>query len=215
MWRQTREQARLSGAKLQFLEIFNPSILRITVLTSLMSVGLQGGYHAITTWLPTYLATVRGLSVLRTGGYVYVVILGSFCGYLVSAYCTDRLGRKWTLLLFAVNSALAVWAYTSLPIGNRFMLALGFPLGFFASGSFSPIGAYFTELFPSSFRASGQGFSYNIGRGIGALFPALVGFMSARIGLGRAIAAFATGAYLLVIFTIGLLPETKNKPLHG
>lgn len=215
VWKQTREQARLPGAKLQFLQIFSSGILRITLLTSLMSVGLQGGYHAITTWLPTYLATVRGLSVLSTGGYVYVVILGSFCGYLVSAYCADRLGRKWTLLLFAVNSALAVWAYTSLPIGNRFMLALGFPLGFFASGSFSPIGAYFTELFPSSFRASGQGFSYNIGRGIGALFPALVGFMSARIGLGRAIAVFATGAYLLVILTIGLLPETKNKPLRG
>ena len=215
VWKRAREHVRRSGARLQFLEIFNPSILRITLLTSLMSVGLQGGYHAITTWLPTYLATVRGLSVLSTGGDVYVVIVGSFCGYLVSAYCTDRLGRKWTLLLFAVNSALAAWAYTRLPIGNRFMLPLGFPLGFFASGSFSPIGAYFTELFPSSFRASGQGFSYNIGRGIGALFPALVGFMSARMGLGRAIATFATGAYLLVIFTIGLLPETKNKPLHG
>jgi MFS family permease len=212
--RQARDYARYSSAKAQFLAIFHPQILRITALTSLLSVGLQGGYYAIATWLPTYLKTVRGLSVLGTGGYLCVVISGSFCGYLVSAYSADRLGRKWTLLLFAVGSLLATWAYTGLPIDNHFMLAIGFPLGFFPSGSFSPVGAYFTELFPSRFRASGQGFSYNVGRGIGALFPALVGFLSARLNLAQAIAIFATGAYLLVILVIGLLPETKNQPLQ-
>jgi MFS family permease len=92
---------------------------------------------------------------------------------------------------------------------------MGFPLGFFASGSFSPVGAYFTELFPNRFRASGQGFSYNLGRGVGALFPALVGFMSARAGLAWAIAIFATAAYLLVVLAIGLLPETKNRSLQN
>ncbi|HEY4903026.1 MAG TPA: MFS transporter [Candidatus Sulfotelmatobacter sp.] len=215
IWKHAHEQARQSGTESQFFDIFNPEILRITALTSLISVGLQGGYHAITTWLLTYLKTVRGLSILNTGTYLYVVVFGSFCGYLVSAYSADRLGRKWTLFLFAVNSLLAIWVYTSLPINNHFMLALGFPLGFFASGSFSPIGAYFTELFPGRFRASGQGFSYNMGRGLGALFPALVGIISAHIDLGRAIAIFATGAYLVVIFAIALLPETKGKPLQS
>jgi MFS family permease len=215
IWKETRKKIEQPRTPPEFLKIFTPQMLRITALTSLVSVGLQGGYHAITTWLPTYLKMVRGLSVLNTGAYLYVVIIGSFCGYLVSAYCTDRLGRKWTLLLFSVNSLLAVLVYTSLPINNHSMLALGFPLGFFASGSFSPIGAYFTELFPGRFRASGSGFSYNVGRGIGALFPALVGFMSARVDLGKAIAIFATGAYFVVILTIGLLPETKNKPLQS
>jgi MFS family permease len=215
LWKNVHEKAQKSISHSSFLEIFNADIVRITALTSLMSIGLQGGYYAIVTWLPTYLKLVRGLSVLSTGSYLYVVILGSFCGYMVSAYLTDRLGRKWTLLLFAVNSLLAVWAYTCLPINNRFTLALGFPLGFFASGSFSPVGAYFTELFPNRFRASGQGFSYNLGRGFGALFPALVGFMSARISLGRAIAIFATSAYLVVVFAIAWLPETGNRSLQN
>jgi MFS family permease len=213
LWRHAREKAHESASKTQFLEIFNPDIIRVTALTSLMSIGLQGGYYAVTTWLPTYLKLVRGLSVLSTGSSLYVVVVGSFCGYVASAYLTDRLGRRGTLLLFAVNSLLAVWAYTCLPINNHFILALGFPLGFFASGSFSPVGAYFTELFPNRFRASGQGFSYNLGRGVGALFPALVGFMSARAGLAWAIAIFATAAYLVVVSTIAFLPETKNRSL--
>ena len=117
-------------------------------------------------------------------------------------------------MLFAVCSFLTVTAYTYFSIGNRSMLVLGFPLGFFASGSFSPMGAFFTELFPSRLRGSGQGFSYNFGRGIGALFPTLVGYLSARISLGHAISTFAVAAYLVMIFAVLLLPETKGKELR-
>jgi MFS family permease len=196
-----------------FLAIFSRKFLRTTLLTSLMAVGAQGGYYAITTWLPTYLKTQRGLSIFGTGEYLIVVIFGSFIGYLVSAYLADRLGRKRTLILYAMSSFIAVTAYTFLPIGNHAMLVLGFPLGFFASGSFSPIGAFLTELFPTTIRGSGQGFSYNIGRAIGALFPALVGVLSAKMSLGHAIASFAVIAYFVMIAAVLLLPETRGSEL--
>jgi MFS family permease len=214
VFQRTRARQTSLGEGSNFLAIFTPSLLRITLLTALLAVGAQGGYYAITTWLPTYLKTVRGLSVLNTGGYLFVVILGSFSGYMVSAWLADRLGRKQTLVLFAVCSFLAIVAYTYLPIGNSVMLGLGFPLGFFASGVFSPIGAFFTELFPSRVRGSGQGFSYNAGRGIGALFPTLVGYLSNRMGLGHAISLFAVIAYLTMVFATLLLPETRGRELQ-
>src|SRR5208337_2161410 len=196
-----------------FMEIFSPALLKVTVLTSLLAIGVQGGYYAITTWLPTFLKTVRKLSVMNTGGYLFVVIVGSFIGYMISAYLADALGRKRTLIIYAVCSFVTVWAYTYLPISNSVMLVLGFPLGFFASGAFSPIGAFFTELFPSRVRGSGQGFSYNVGRAIGALFPTLVGYLSKTMALGHAIAIFAVGAYLIMIVAVTTLPETRGKEL--
>jgi MFS family permease len=211
----THTRERLGGKPGHFLEIFAPTLLRITLLTSLMAIGAQGGYYAITTWLPTYLKTTRGLSVLNTGAYLIVVIAGAFVGYLTGAYLTDRVGRKRTLILFALCAFLTVAAYTYLHISNQAMLVLGFPLGFFASGSFSPMGAFLTELFPTRLRGSGQGFSYNAGRGIGAAFPPLVGYLSARIPLGRAIALFALSAYLVMIVAVALLPETKGRELQN
>jgi MFS family permease len=211
-------QASRSSAAPQrsrLLDIFAPALLRTTLLSSLVALGAQGGYYAITTWLPLYLKSSRGLSVLDTGGYLLVIILGSFAGYLVSAYLADRLGRKRTLILFAGFSFLTVWLYTNLPTGNLAVLILGFPLGFFASGSFSPIGAFFTELFPTAVRGSGQGFAYNSGRGVGALFPALVGYLSNRIPLGHAIAVFALAAYALMVFGVLLLPETRGRELNS
>jgi MFS family permease len=210
----TRKKMAELGDKARFFEIFSPPLLKITVLASLMGVGAQGGYHAVTTWLPTYLKTARGLSILNTGSYLFVVIAGSFAGYMTGAYLTDRLGRRKTLILFAVCSFLTVIAYTYLPISNSVMLLLGFPLGFFASGSFSPFGAFLTELFPSRLRGSGQGFSYNFGRGIGALFPTLVGYLSASVALGHAIAIFAVAAYLIMVLAVLLLPETRGKDLR-
>jgi MFS family permease len=215
VYSRTRARLAATGDRSRFLEIFSPSLLRVTVLTALMATGAQGGYYAITTWLPTYLKTARGLSVLNTGAYLMVVIAGSFAGYMIGAWLTDRLGRRRTLILFAACSFITVAAYTYLPIGNDVMLALGFPLGFFASGSFAPMGSFLTELYPSRVRGSGQGFSYNFGRGIGALFPALVGYLSAQISLGAAIAVFSLSAYLLMIVAVVVLPETRGKELRA
>jgi MFS family permease len=209
-------ERNLSAKKLEssahFLQIFSPALLRTTLLAGLLALGAQGGYYAITTWLPLYM-NARGLSVTHTGGYLLVVIAGSFAGYLTAAHLADKIGRKWTLTLFAVFSFTTVLLYMVLPISDHVMLFLGFPLGFFPSGAFSPMGAFFTELFPTSLRGSGQGFAYNLGRGVGALFPSLVGYFSAHMGLGKAIAVFAVVAYMLMALSVLLLPETRGMDL--
>lgn len=197
----------------QFLKIFAPRLLGTTLLASLMATGMQGGYYAVTTWLPTYLKTVRGLSVLDTGAYLVVIVAGSFAGYLTAAWLSDRLGRRAGFILFAIGSLLVALTYTLVPVSDAVMLFLGFPLGFFVSGNFSGVGAFFAELFPGSMRGSGMGFAYSFGRGAGALFPALVGFLSARLSLGTAIGSFASIAYLLVLATVIALPETRGRTL--
>jgi hypothetical protein len=59
----------------------------------------------------------------------------------------------------------------------------------------------------------GQGFAYNIGRATGALFPALVGVLSAHMSLGHAIGLFAGLAYATMALAAFLLEETRGKTL--
>jgi len=192
--------------------IFAPSLLRTTALTTLVALGAQAAYHAVNTFLPLYL-NQRGLGIVGTGAYLIVIIAGAFTGYLVSAHLADFLGRRAAMLLFAAGAFLAIGAYTLLPLGNPVILCLGFLVGFFPAGSFAPMRSIFTELFPTSVRASGQGFAYNVGRGLAAFSPALVGVFSARLSLGGAIAVFALSAYLLMAVAILLLPETRGRDL--
>jgi MFS family permease len=195
------------------LEIFSPTLIKSTILTSLLATGAQGGYYALFTWLPTYLKIERKLSVIGSGAYIAVVIVGSFVGYLVSAHLADRFGRRANFVLFAVCSAVTVIIYTLLPVDDTMMLLLGFPLGFFASGIFSGIGPFLTETFPTRVRGSGQGFAYNFGRGIAALNPTFVGLLSAKLPLGQSIGVFALSAYGLLIVAAILLPETNGREL--
>ena len=208
-----RRYASGQEARPSFLKIFAPSLLRTTILASLLTIGTQGGYYAIMIWLPTYLKTVRGLSVLSTGGYLAIIIVASFLGYVISAYLTDILGRRKNFILFAVCSVFTVLAYMFLPISDSILFFLGAPLGFFASGIYSGIGAFFNELYPTSLRGSGIGFCFNVGRAIGALFPALVGYISATVPLGQAIGIFTVAAYGLIVIAALLLPETKGRSL--
>ncbi|HLH92798.1 MAG TPA: MFS transporter [Xanthobacteraceae bacterium] len=213
VFKATQSNLAAAGTGANFLEIFSPAMLRITVLTSLLVTGAQGGYYAITTWLPTFLHDERKLTVLGTGGYLAVIIIGSLIGYWVSAWLADRIGRRANFILFAVCSLLTVIVYTQLPINDTAMLFLGFPLGFFASGIFSGMGPFLTELYPTRMRGSGQGFAYNFGRGIAALNPWFVGLLSKTLPLGQSIGVFAAIAYGILIVAALLLPETKGRVL--
>jgi MFS family permease len=209
------QRLRESGVRARIWEIFAPDILKTTLLASLLGVGAQGGYYAITTWLPSFLRDERGLSVIGSAAYLASVIAGSFAGYLAGAWLADRIGRRRLFQVFAVGAASLVIVYTQLPIAPGLMLYLGFPLGFFASGYFSGVGASLTELFPTRLRGSGQGFAYNFGRGVGALFPTLVGLLSATMSLAGAMAAFALIAYGLLFAAATLLPETRGRMLDA
>lgn len=201
------------GERVSWLEIFRPPLLKVTLISALLTTGAQGGYYAVTTWLPTFLRTERNLSVLNSTGYLVVLIAGSFVGYISGGLVADRIGRRMQFLVFALGAGAVVITYTMIPFGDSAMLVLGFPLGFFASGVFSGMGAFFTETFPTRVRGVGQGLTFNFGRATGALFPTLVGVLSAHMALGEAIGVFAAIAYATMAAAAFLLPETKGKVL--
>lgn len=205
-----RTHARQRGS---FPAIFAGDLLRRTVFASLLATGVQGGYYTLATWLPTYLKTGRGLSVIGTGGYLALLITGAFAGYVTGGYLTDRLGRKNTFALFAVASAALILAYTQLPTGaNTLVLVLGFPLGFCSSAIFSGFGSFLAELYPATLRGTGQGFTYNFGRAVGAFFPTAVGYLSSAWGIGGAMLFGALGYVVALLALLGL-PETRGQEL--
>ncbi|UQS29086.1 MFS transporter [Streptomyces fradiae] len=204
---------RESAERGSFTGIFRAGLLRTTLFAVLLSTGVQGGYYTLATWVPTYLKAERGLTVVGTGGYLAFLISGAFLGYLTGGYLTDRVGRKGNIVLFAVLSAVCVVAYTHIPAGaNGLVLVLGFPLGFCMSAIFSGFGSFLAELYPTAVRGTGQGFTYNTGRAVGAFFPALVGFLADGWGVGGAL-VFGAVAYGIAVVALLGLPETRGREL--
>ncbi len=199
------------------LMIFHPSILKITALTAILALGVQAGGLAVALWLPTLLKTVHGLTAVQVGYNMFCFTGGSFVGFLTAAYLSDAIGRRRNFLLFALGNWIAIPAFLYLPVGQSGgLFVLDCVLGFVSFGIYSALGPYLTELFPNAVRASGQGFSYNFGRGVGAFFPALVGILSTAkvLPLRDALAVCACSSYFFVLIAIALLPETRGRDLR-
>jgi MFS family permease len=205
---------RTQSDRMPLKSIFMDGLARRTIAASLLATGIQGGYYAMFTWIPTFLKKERDMSVVGTSGYLFVVIAGAFAGYLLAGFVHDWLGRRRTFALFSAFAGAALVLYFAVPSGSNTTLVLvGFPLGFASSGCFSGFGAYLAELYPTRARATGEGFCYNVGRGIGELFPGIIGFLAAAIGLGGAV-AFGVFGYVLAIVALIFLPETRGRALE-
>lgn len=211
VFKQTRALERQAGISSPGITaIFHPDILRTTILSSLLALGVIGAGSAVIPWLPTFMKTARQLSVGSVGIYMTTVTVGSFFGFIGSAYLTDMIGRRRNFLLVSVVSWLVMLAYLFLPLNNTALLIMSFPVGFCLGASYSTLGPYFTELFPTAIRGAGQAFAYNFGKGIGAFCVALVGLLAEHMPLGPAIGLFTLGGYSLAIVATLLLPETRG-----
>ena len=99
-----------------------------------------------------------------------------------------------------------------MPVGDTGLLLLGIPLNTAILMKFAPMGPFMTELYPTSIRGTGQGFCYNAGRAIGSVFMTAIGFATAVMPLGTAIALFSSLAHALMIIML-LLPETRGRAI--
>lgn len=193
--------------------IFSGAELGFTLKGCLLAIGVHGGYWAIATWWPTMLLAERGLKLTSSGPYLAALIAGSFFGYAVGSYLGDKIGRRITLVIFALSGIVVVLTFSQLAVSNKPFIFLSLLLGFVATGMYGIIGSILMEQYPTELRGAGLGFCYNVGRGGAGFAPAIIGSWVALLGVGHAIALFVGCAYGLVLLAAILLPETQGREL--
>jgi MFS family permease len=199
-----------------FMEVFSASNIRATITGSLLTIGAQGGFYALMTWVPQYLRAERKISILASTPYLMALIFGCWVGYVSGGWLSDRFGRRPVFLLFSSAAAVAVLVYTHVPLTDAEVMILSFPLGFFAVGYYSALMACLNEMFPTRVRGAGVGFTYNAGRAIGGLFPFAVGAVTAMTSLSNAISIFALISYGIVFLTaLLILRESRGITLES
>jgi len=210
---QDRQAAGHKATFAQAFAAFRGVYLWTTVKITLMAAGAQGGVFAVQFWMTAYLRNERHVSASTAGLFFFVQMIGALIGFLIGAYVSDAFGRKWTFGISAITTFVMVNLYIFVPMGDTALLICGVPLSIAILMKFSAMGPFMTEMFPTAVRGTAQGFCYNGGRAVGAIFPTAVGFGVAYMPLGASIALFCSLACLLMLAMLLILPETRGREI--
>jgi MFS family permease len=205
-------------------------IRRMLLGASLAGVALLGTWGSLQ-WAPKW-SIALSQQLPAEGGPYYAkeytqiaMAIGAIVGTLIAALLGGWLGRRITYFGLCIASFVSlVYMYQANDVYGAKLLVSAFVAGGITAAFYGWFPLYLPELFPTSIRATSQGFAYNFGRvlaAVGSLQTAVLTQYFARgIAPGRVeVEAFPyagstlAGIYLIGLFIIWLGPETKGQPL--
>jgi MFS transporter, SHS family, sialic acid transporter len=203
---------------------------RMLLGAALAGVALLGTWGSLQ-WAPKWAISLAS-QLPASGGpyhakeYTQIALAsGAVVGTIVAALAAGWIGRRITYAILCITSFVSlVYMYQANDIYGASMLASVFVAGGATAAFYGWFPLYLPELFPTSIRATSQGFAHNFGRvlsAVGSLQTAtLTAFFAHGIAKDRIeIEAFPNagaalaGIYILGVFIIWLGPETKGQPL--
>jgi MFS transporter, putative metabolite:H+ symporter len=189
-----------------FWELWRAPYLSRTVMLVIFQALQTIGFYGFANWAPTFLLK-RGVSLLHSLEYTLLIALVSPLGPLLAALTSDKMERKWTIVVLALLVA-------GLGIGFGNSIAPAAVVGFGAlltlanywfSAAFH---AYQAELFPTRLRATGVGFTYSWSRLSAAFTSILIGAVLVH-GVPAVFAVLAV-AMILVAVVVGIMGPRTN-----
>jgi MFS family permease len=214
VWRRARVEP--SASRPSFRDAGRTGLLRLTVIITLMNAATMFAWWGLNLWIPAYLSLPVaeggiGLSTVVMSSLIVAMQIGMWFGYVTFGFVSDRVGRKPSYVTYLVSAAVLVLVYSVVrsPIA---LLLLGPLVAFFGTGYFSGFGAVTAELYPTTIRATAQGFTYNIGRLASAVAPFVVGAMAQERGFGVAF-MLTSVAFLIAAGLWVFIPETRGRQL--
>ncbi len=181
-------------------------VLMMTAITCL-SHGTQDLY-------PDFLKTVHGFSNAVISNLAILYNIGAIAGALVIGHYSDRLGRRFAILLALVICALSIplWAFGS----TIALLALGsFAMQFGVQGAFGVIPAHLNELSPSSVRSLFPGVVYQLGVLIAAPSVVVEFTLRRHFGYQWALTIFEMCVIFCLFLIFGFGPERMGRDFHA
>jgi MFS family permease len=146
--------------------------------------------------------------------YGIVQTTGGGIGLLMFGPLAARFGRRFTFIFFHVMALVIVPVTCFVPQTFQQLLFLLPVFGFFTLGMHAGYAIYFPELFPTHLRATGTSFCFNGGRILAVPVLFFSGWLKVREGIDISYAVTGLSAlFILGIFVMSMLPETRNKEL--
>jgi putative MFS transporter len=196
-----------------FLEIFGPAYRSRTAMLVIFNLFQTVGFYGFANWVPTLLIS-QGITITKSLEYTFVIAIAAPFGPLFASLLTDRIERKWLIVLAAL--AVAVFGLDFATARTSSLLILFGVFVTLANNTMSfSFHAYQAELYPTRIRAAAVGFVYSWSR-LSTVFSAFVIAFFLRAFGTTGVFALIAAAMGVVALSIGVLgPPTNNRTLEA
>lgn len=151
-------------------------------------------YYGAFIWIPSILVS-QGYDLVRSFGFTLIITLAQLPGYALAAWLIEVWGRRLTLSVFLVGSAVSAVLFGTAS-GESLIIATGMALSFFNLGAWGALYAVTPEMYPTSLRATGSGWAAGVGRIASIIAPLTVPVL---LGVGGAPLLFVVFAAFFAI----------------
>jgi MFS family permease len=210
-------QPAAAAAPVRLADVLRGPAGRLTWTLAAMNAATMFAWWGLFSWIPSFLSRPvaqggAGLSLMQSSTWIVLMQTGMWCGYVSFGFIADAFGRRRTYVTYLLIAAVLVPIYATTREATALLL-LGPLVAFFGTGYFSGFGAVSAEIFPTQIRATAQGLTYNVGRGLSAAAPFTVGALASVYGLGAALVV-TSAAFLLAALLWRWIPETRGQLLQ-
>jgi putative MFS transporter len=190
------------SARARLTALWAPRVRRRTASLWIVWFCVNFSYYGAFIWIPTILVS-QGYDLVRSFGYTLLITLAQLPGYLAAAWAIERWGRRPTLAVFLVGSAIAAILF-GMSTGEVMVIGTGMALSFFNLGAWGALYAVTPETYPTTLRATGSGWAAGIGRIASIVAPLSVPPLLAFGGAPLLFGVFAGFFVIAVVATWGL-----------
>ncbi|NME90030.1 MFS transporter [Corynebacterium stationis] len=167
-------------------------------------------YYGAFIWIPSLLVA-DGFTLVRSFSFTLIITLAQLPGYAAAAWLIEVWGRRATLAVFLVGSAVSAGAF-GLADSEVSIIIAGCFLSFFNLGAWGALYAIGPELYPTHIRGRGTGAAAGFGRIASIISPLIVPPILAAAGQPWLFVLFAS-AFAIAAIAAFTLPENKGKAL--
>jgi putative MFS transporter len=181
--------AAATSARSRLAALWSPEFRVRTACLWLVWFCVNFSYYGAFIWIPSILVA-QGYDLVRSFGFTLIITLAQLPGYAVAAWLIEVWGRRLTLSVFLVGSAVAA-VFFGTATAEFGVIAAGMALSFFNLGAWGALYAVTPEMYPTSLRATGSGWAAGAGRIASIVAPLTVPLLLAAGGAPTLFIVFA------------------------
>ncbi len=193
--------------KVPVIELLKNGYIRRTVMIWFVWFTLSIVYYGIFLWLPK-IFSAKGV-IEHTIWLTFLMMVFQLPGYYLAAYLVEKIGRVPSLSLFLTGTGIATLCFALIDTFSIYII-MAFLTSVFCLGAWGTVYAYTPELYPTSFRTTGNGAAGTVTRVGGIIAPYIPVIFNNTL---YSLVLFSILSFLSAFLVSTMGVETKNKEI--